>query len=46
MMRWLPENVSTFGDEIDALFYFIYYLTGAVFILVTVLMVLFLILYR
>ena len=46
MMRWLPENVSTFGDEIDDLFYFIYYLTGAAFVLVTVLMVIFLILYR
>jgi len=46
MMSWLPENVSTFGGEIDALFYLIYYITGAVFILVTVLMILFLILYR
>ena len=46
MMQWLPENVSTFGDEIDSMFYFIYYLTGAVFILVTVLLILFLILYR
>ena len=46
MMSWLPENVSTFGGEIDYLFYLIYYITGAVFILVTVLMVLFLILYR
>ncbi|MGH7256721.1 MAG: cytochrome c oxidase subunit II [Nitrospirales bacterium] len=46
MLRWLPENVSAFGKEIDSLFYLIYYITGAVFILVTVLMVLFLILYR
>jgi len=46
MMRWLPENVSTFGDEIDSLFYIIYYLTGAAFILVTVLMIVFLIMYR
>jgi cytochrome c oxidase subunit 2 len=46
MMEWLPENVSTFGEEIDALFYLIYYITGAVFILVTVLMVLFLVMYR
>jgi len=46
MMSWLPENVSTFGAEIDSLFYIIYYITAAVFILVTVLMVLFLILYR
>ena len=46
MMSWLPENVSTFGEEIDYLFYVIYYITGAVFILVTVFMLLFLILYR
>lgn len=46
MMSWLPEDVSTFGGEIDSLFYLIYYITGAVFILVTVLMILFLILYR
>jgi len=46
MMRWLPENISTFGGEIDGLFYFIYYLTAGVFVLVTVLMVLFLFLYR
>jgi cytochrome c oxidase subunit 2 len=46
MLRWLPENVSTFGGEIDSLFYIIYYLTGAAFILVTVLMILFLVMYR
>lgn len=46
MLSWLPENVSTFGGEIDYLFYVIYYITAAVFILVTVLMVLFLIMYR
>lgn len=46
MMSWLPEDVSTYGHEIDRLFYVIYYITGAAFLLVTVLMVLFLILYR
>lgn len=46
MMSWLPENVSTYGDRIDSLFYFIYYLTGSVFLLVTVLMIIFLIKYR
>jgi cytochrome c oxidase subunit II len=46
MLSWLPENVSTFGGQIDYLFYVIYYITGAVLILVTVLMVLFLIMYR
>ncbi len=46
MMQWLPEDVSTFGQEIDSLFYLIYYITAATFILVTVLMVVFLIKYR
>lgn len=46
MLRWLPENVSTFGAEIDSLFYLIYYITAGVFLLVTVLMVAFLIMYR
>jgi cytochrome c oxidase subunit 2 len=46
MLRWLPEDVSTYGREIDSLFYLIYYITGVTFILVTVLMVVFLILYR
>ena len=46
MLQWLPEDVSTFGQEIDSLFYLIYYITAATFILVTVLMVVFLIKYR
>ena len=46
MMQWLPEDVSTFGHEIDSLFYLIYYITGVAFILVTVLMVLFVVMYR
>ena len=46
MLQWLPEDVSTFGGEIDSLFYLIYYITAAVFILVTVLMIVFLIMYR
>lgn len=46
MLQWLPEDVSTFGGEIDSLFYLIYYITGVAFILVTVLMVVFLIQYR
>ena len=46
MLQWLPEDVSTFGGEIDSLFYLIYYITAATFILVTVLMVLFLVMYR
>ncbi len=46
MLSWLPEDVSTYGHEIDSLFYLIYYITAATFILVTVLMVVFLIMYR
>jgi len=46
MLSWLPEDVSTFGRDIDALFYLIYYITAVTFILVTVLMVVFLIVYR
>lgn len=46
MMRWLPENVSTYGHEIDSLFYLIYYITAATFVVVTVLMLVFLVMYR
>ena len=46
MLRWLPENVSTYGQDIDYLFYLIYYITGISFILVSGAMVIFLILYR
>ena len=46
MLSWLSEDVSTFGGEIDSLFYLIYYITAVTFILVTVLMVVFLIMYR
>src|SRR3989475_13036246 len=43
---WLPENVSTYGREIDWLFQLIYAITGVTFILVTVALVTFLIMYR
>jgi cytochrome c oxidase subunit 2 len=46
MLRWLPEDVSTYGQEIDSLFYLIYYITAATFVLVTVLMIVFLVMYR
>jgi cytochrome c oxidase subunit 2 len=42
----LPEQVSTYAAEIDTVYHVIYYITGAVFILVTVLLVTFLIKYR
>ncbi len=46
MLNWLPENVSTYGEDIDRLFYLIYYITGVTFLLVAGAMVAFLILYR
>ena len=43
---WLPENVSTYGQEIDWLFYLIYWITGITFILVTVAFLAFIVIYR
>jgi cytochrome c oxidase subunit 2 len=46
MMSWLPENVSTYGVEIDRLFYAIYYLTTATFVLVQITLLVFVFMYR
>ena len=46
LFRWLPENVSTYGGEIDGLFRTIYWITCGTFLLVMVLLVLFLVIYR
>jgi len=43
---WLPENVSTYGREIDWLFHLIYYITGVTAILVFATMLVFLVMYR
>jgi cytochrome c oxidase subunit 2 len=43
---WLPENVATFGEEIDWLFHLIYVITGVTFILVAVTFLAFLFIYR
>jgi len=43
---WLPENVSTYGREIDWLFHLIYYITGITAILVFGTMLVFLVMYR
>ncbi|MEK7338599.1 MAG: cytochrome c oxidase subunit II transmembrane domain-containing protein, partial [candidate division NC10 bacterium] len=43
---WLPPNVSTYGEDIDSLFYLIYYITGVSFLLVAGAMVAFLVMYR
>ena len=46
MLQWLPEDVSPYGAGIDALFRLIYLLTAIVFLIVTVVMVVFLFRYR
>lgn len=46
MLNWLPENISTYGADIDFLFYFIYYITTIIFLLVAGSMIYFLIKYR
>ena len=46
MLRYLPENISTYGGEIDFLFYVIYWITGVAFLLVAGTMIAFLVMYR
>ena len=46
MLHWLPDNVSTFGQGVDALFQAIYWLTLVVFVLVIGALIVFLIKYR
>jgi cytochrome c oxidase subunit 2 len=43
---WLPENVSTYGRDIDWLFELIYYITGITAILVFATMLVFLVMYK
>ena len=43
---WLPENVNPYGDEIDRLFYWILWATGAVFVGVEVFFLWCLVAYR
>ena len=43
---WLPENVSTYGRDIDWLFHLIYWITGITFVLVFATMLVFLVMYR
>jgi cytochrome c oxidase subunit II len=43
---WLPENVSTFGRDIDWLFHLIYWITGITFVLVAATLIAFLVIYR
>jgi cytochrome c oxidase subunit II len=46
MLRWLPENVSTYGPQIDRLFSIIEWITGITFVIVIALMLLFIVRYR
>ncbi|MBI2460821.1 MAG: hypothetical protein HYV61_04850, partial [Candidatus Rokubacteria bacterium] len=46
MLSWLPENVSTYGKEIDALIALIYYITLAWFVLTAGALLLFLFRFR
>ncbi|HEX6938334.1 MAG TPA: cytochrome c oxidase subunit II [Longimicrobiales bacterium] len=46
-MNWqLPENVSTFGGEIDSLYTLILWITAAIFVLVEVALIVFVVRYR
>ena len=45
-MPWLPENISLLGGKVDFLFYVVLAITGAVFVLVEVTLLAFLVLYR
>ncbi|HET6372742.1 MAG TPA: cytochrome c oxidase subunit II [Candidatus Polarisedimenticolia bacterium] len=46
MLSWLPENVSTYGAEIDRLFYLIYYITSISCVLVLAGLLYFIVKYR
>ena len=46
MLNWLPENVSTYGKDIDWIFYCIYYITSVALVLVLAGMAWFLFKYR
>ncbi|HWP48146.1 MAG TPA: cytochrome c oxidase subunit II [Candidatus Limnocylindrales bacterium] len=46
MLSWLPENISTYGGDIDSLMYHIYYITGVWFFLTYGVIIVFLLRYR
>jgi cytochrome c oxidase subunit 2 len=46
MLRWLPEDVSTYGVHIDQMFHAIYIVTTITFVLVELALIVFLIRYR
>ena len=46
MLPWLPENIATYGEQIDSLFYLIFWITTITFVLVQAALVFFLVKYR
>jgi cytochrome c oxidase subunit 2 len=46
MERWFPENISTYGADIDAVFFLIYYIVGFWFVLTLVAILYFVVRYR
>ncbi len=46
MLNWLPENISSFGKNIDGIMYLIYYVVGAWFLLAEGILIYFLLRYR
>jgi cytochrome c oxidase subunit 2 len=46
MLSWLPENVSTFGADVDSVLYLIYYIVAVWFVLTYGAIIYFLIRYR
>ncbi|HYD50306.1 MAG TPA: cytochrome c oxidase subunit II [Terriglobales bacterium] len=46
MLQRLPENVSTYGENIDWMFHLIYYVTGITFAVVFALLIAFVIMFR
>lgn len=46
MSNWFPENISTFGGDVDSIFYFIFYITAFWFVLTEGILLYFLFRYR
>jgi len=46
MLSWLPENISTYGGDVDHLFRIIYYITGVWFVAAELLLFYFLVRYH